>query len=134
MTNQNLTDRLNAGPLAQQVITSTASIGYTGSWTEVTSISIPAGVWSISSVVYFNGTAATSIGNYIATSPNTASGGVNGQTLINGACNSGAGVGSATIPQYTVSLSATTTYYLNSVSVGATAGNILGTLTAIRIG
>jgi len=104
------------GEFVSSLVTGVSCGSNSASTSNLTSITLTAGDWDISSVVNLYGSgAATIFANYIALTNNAnTSAATRGLNLIWGAGNSTYGLGCATIPRYRVSISSTTTYYLQT--------------------
>lgn len=103
------------------------------STSNLTSITLTAGDWDISSVVVNYGAGNAVFGNFIALTNNAnTSAGTRGVNLIWGTGNTSFGIGSCAIPRYRVSISSTTTYYLQTYGSGSS-DTYDGYITARRI-
>lgn len=118
-----------------QVTTSTVTAQtFNAAVTGVTSLGIPAGVWLVSAVVSISGNQAN---NYLEIGISTTTGSFSGLTeslnLARGAIGATNNTGGAVVPAYVISISGTTTYYLNvSLSNNSVTG-CNATLQAVRI-
>lgn len=125
-----------AGFLGEQITSGYVSYGALSNGTpvNVTSISLTAGVWDITGMIFFNMSSA--VQSQVATSVSTVSatlqGNVGDQTS-----NANATQGQATpiVPAFRVLLSSTTTYYLvGQANFSAGTASAAGRISAVRVG
>ena len=123
------------GEVIQSSVTS-VSIPTTANQNDITSISLTAGTWLVTAQCYLtNGTGTTNVTAGISTtSGNSTTGLTQGNNWMIGGVNAGPGVGGATVANYLVTLSSTTTHYLKgAASFTSPTPFISGRLTAVRI-
>lgn len=137
-TNNNATAG-NVGEYVESVVAS-QNAGTTATWTNLTSISLTAGDYSVDGIISHdpNGAAMTNVTQQMAVSINsgiTTTDHVVGSNVTAGTLSSTTGVvRSCVVPSYRISISGTTTVYLKTNLTFTTATPLLwGRLSAIRI-
>jgi hypothetical protein len=124
---------VGTGFIGQVIQTTNVSANsVTGSASNVTSIPLTPGVWSITAALYISGSSGTFVNMGISTNSASFTGCVVGYSQLAYAANATAGVGSGaiTIP---VNIAANTTYYLVATTNMTGLSGSLGSLTAVRI-
>lgn len=113
--------------------TATSATGLTTIFANISNIILTPGNWDVSGLAQYSGTGGTDGKIAISTTTASSSGTVNGKSNIVFAVNAAAGIGSGTIIPFNVSITDTTTYYLNMAITGNTGGSNIGTVRAIRV-
>jgi hypothetical protein len=98
----------------------------------LTSLTLPAGVWDITGAFNIGSATGTFIQVAISTTAASAAGTTAGYDLLTYAFDNSSGNGSAAIPRKRVSISSSTTYYLNGLSNAATVSGMSYSITAVR--
>jgi hypothetical protein len=131
----------NAGEVGEQqraIQTTFTNCAASGQYSDIASITLTAGVWDISSLAQYsiNGATVTVVSSGIGTAPgNLSTGLVGGDNSTDGPPPTSAYTTSISIPQYRVSPTTSTTYYLKSLCVfSAGSPQARGRISAVRIG
>lgn len=123
-----------AGNVGEYVESISGSVSVTTSITNVTSITLTAGDWDISGLISANSavTANTFFALFISTTTASSAGTVLGYDQIYGNFSGTGGLGCLAIPRKRVSISGSTTYYLNA-QMGSATQALMGTINARRM-
>ena len=124
---------ISYAPYGGSLSASASSVSISNSGVAITSISVPPGKWSLSGQMSTGSGGANDWGKVAISTTSGSGGGTAGVSSVFCAWNNSAGVAGASIPPFDVTLTATTTYYLNGFCGTGTPSMDGGSIHAQRI-